>query len=109
MATMNNRLLPAVMVAFACALGGALTSATVAAAEPSLLEGKGVADAVAKMTEKMKAPVRVLNIEIRPATVTLQVQDPAAPTHIDEHSYVRAPGRARLARRGGLRPEAGQA
>jgi len=91
MATMNNRLLPAVMVAFACALGGVLTSPTVAA-EPSLLEGRGVAEAVAKLTEKMKAPVRVLNIEIRPATVTLQVQDPAAPTHIDEYSYARRPG-----------------
>ena len=89
---MNIRPLPAVMVAFACALGGALTSATVAAAEPSLLEGKGVADAIAKLTEKMKAPVRALVIEIKPASIALQVQDAAAPTHVDEYKYTRRPG-----------------
>lgn len=71
----------------------ALTLATCAAAEPaSLLEGKGAADAVAKLTEKMKAPVRVLLIEITPASLTLQVQDPAAPTHINEYKYARRPG-----------------
>jgi hypothetical protein len=80
--------LPAVMVA----LGAVLTTQSVTAAEPSFLEGKGIADAVARMTGKMKTPVRVLNIEIKPATVTLQVQDAAAPTHIDEYSYGRLPG-----------------
>lgn len=92
MIAMNSCMLRAVIIALACVLCGALTSHNVAAAESSLLEGKGVADAVAHLTEKMKAPVHVLSIEIKPATVTLQVQDPAAPAHIDEYSYVRLPG-----------------
>lgn len=60
--------------------------------QASLLEGKGAADALAKLTAKMKAPVRALVIEIKPMSFTLQVQDPAAPTHIDEYRYARRPG-----------------
>jgi hypothetical protein len=70
----------------------ALTIATARAAESSLFEGKGAAEAIAKIAAKMKAPVRVLVIEIEPTRLTLQVQDPAAPTHIDEYEYARRPG-----------------
>jgi hypothetical protein len=80
-------------LALACSLSFALTAPTVGAAEAkSLFEDKGVANAIGKLTEKMKAPVRVLVIEIKPTILTLQVQDPAAPTHINEYKYARRPG-----------------
>ncbi|MEP6955312.1 MAG: hypothetical protein ABI883_00685, partial [Chthoniobacterales bacterium] len=78
------------LAGIACA---ALTIATAAAAESAnLFEGKGAAEAIAKITAKIKTPVRVLVIEIESASLTLQVQDPAAPTHIDEYKYARRPG-----------------
>ena len=76
-----------VSLALACTLCVALTHPAVAAEPASLLDGKTAADAVAKLTEKLKAPVRVFTIEIKPTTLTLQVQDPAAPTHINQYSY----------------------
>ena len=83
----------AVLLAFMCVPGGAAFPGLLAAARPaSLFEGKGLAEAVAKVTRKLRTPVRVLKIEIEPATVTMQVQDPAAPTHIDEYRYTRMSG-----------------
>ncbi len=80
-------------LAVAWSLSIALTTHRAGAAEAkSLFEDKGVATAIGKLTEKMKAPVRVLVIEIKPTILTLQVQDPAAPTHINEYKYARRPG-----------------
>ena len=65
------------------------------AAEPEtggFLDGTGLADAVGKLAAKMKTPVRVFSIEIQATTVRMQVQDPAAPTHIDEYRFTRRPG-----------------
>jgi hypothetical protein len=76
----------------ACLLA-AFTSAAAAGAEPkSLFDETAAANAIAKLTEKMKAPVRALVIEIKPTSLTLQVQDPAAPTHINEYKYARRVG-----------------
>ncbi|HEY2139143.1 MAG TPA: hypothetical protein VGH00_03625 [Chthoniobacterales bacterium] len=58
----------------------------------TLFEGNLSQEAVAKITEKLKTPVRVLRIEIQPDTLTIQVQDPAAPTRVDEYTYRKMPG-----------------
>ncbi len=80
-------------IALACTLSVALIPHLAAAAETAtLLEGKNAADAVVKLTEKLKTPVRVLVIEIEPTTLRLQVQDSAAPTHVDEYKYAQRPG-----------------
>ena len=79
--------------AFACTVCISLIPDLAAAAEPaSLLEGKSAADAVAKLSEKLKPPVRVYTIEIDPTSIRLQVQDPAAPTHINEYTYTTRTG-----------------
>jgi hypothetical protein len=54
-------------------------------AKQSLFEGASSQEAVAKLSEKLKAPVRVFKIEIRPETLAIQVQDPAAPTQVNEY------------------------
>ena len=70
----KQRKVPAIIVQsrkqlrLAC-VSAVLTIATCAAAEPAtLFEEKGAANAVAKLTEKMKARVRVLLIEIKGTT-----------------------------------------
>ncbi len=75
-----------ISLALACALGVPRTHLT-AAEPPNLLEGKNAAEAVAKLSEKLKPPVRVFTIEIDTTSVRLQVQDPAAPTRINEYTY----------------------
>jgi len=40
----------------------------------------------------MASPVRVLSIEIKPMTLTMQVQDPAAPSQVNEYTYRRLTG-----------------
>lgn len=57
---------------------------------PTLFERNAAQDAAQTLAKKIKggpARVRVLNIEITPDTLTLQAQDPAAPTHIDEYRF----------------------
>src|SRR5436190_21293708 len=61
-------------------------------AAQTLFEGTSSQEAVAKLSEKLKAPVRVLKIEIQPETLSIQVQDPAAPTQVNEYSYQKLTG-----------------
>ena len=61
-------------------------------AKQSLFEGTSSQEAVAKLSEKLKAPVRVLKIEIQPETLSIQVQDPAAPTQVNEYTYRKLTG-----------------
>lgn len=61
-------------------------------AAPSLFEGTASQEAVAKLTEKLKAPARVLKIDIQPETLSIQVQDPAAPTQVNEYTYRKLSG-----------------
>jgi hypothetical protein len=53
----------------------------------TLFEGNAAQDAARKIGEKMSGPMRVLKIEITYATLSIQVQDPAQPTHINEYTY----------------------
>jgi hypothetical protein len=53
----------------------------------SLFEGNAAQDAARKIGEKMSGPVRVLKIEITYATLSIQVQDSAQPTHVNEYTY----------------------
>ncbi len=56
-------------------------------AAQSLFDGTSSQEAVAKLSEKLKPPVRVLKIEIEPETLSIQVQDPTAPTQVNEYTY----------------------
>jgi hypothetical protein len=72
-----------------------LSALQAVAGEPEsggFLEGNGLAEAVGKLAAKMKTPVRVFNIEIQATTIRMQVQDPGAPTHVDEYRYTRPSG-----------------
>jgi hypothetical protein len=68
-----------------------LSSGSLKAAQ-SLFEGASSQEAVAKLSEKLKAPARVLKIEIQPETLSIQVQDPAAPTQVNEYTYRKLTG-----------------
>jgi hypothetical protein len=61
-------------------------------AKQNLFKGTASQEAIKKLTAKMRSPVRVLKIEINPETLTIQVQDPAAPGHVDEYTYRNLPG-----------------
>lgn len=78
---------PRVRNALCLALSAALLSSCSRKANQSLFEGNASQDAVKKISEKWKTPVRVLKIEIKPATLAVQVQDPAAPTQVNEYTY----------------------
>jgi hypothetical protein len=58
----------------------------------SLFVGASSQEAIAKLSEKLRAPVRVLKIEIRPETLAIQVQDPAARTQVNEYTFRKLPG-----------------
>jgi hypothetical protein len=58
----------------------------------TLFEGTVSQEAVAKISEKLKAPVRVLKIEIQPETLAIQVQDRAVQTQVNEYTYRKMPG-----------------
>ena len=76
-------------IALACTLYLAPIPHHAAAGEPgSLFEGNGAAEAVTKLATRLKTPVRVYEIEITAKSIVLEVQDPAAPTHINEYLYV---------------------
>jgi len=57
------------------------------ASNQSLFEGTASPEAVRKLSAKLASPVRVLSIEIKPMTLTMQVQDPAAPSQVNEYTY----------------------
>ena len=44
----------------------------------------------------MTSPVRVLKIEIKPETLTIQVQDPAVPSYVNEYTYRNLSGLAAM-------------
>ncbi|PZR75271.1 MAG: hypothetical protein DLM73_05800 [Chthoniobacterales bacterium] len=67
-----------------CAL--ALAACTRKAA-PSLFENNGATAAVQQITARLHPPVRVLKIAITPSSLSMLVQDPAAPTHVNEYRY----------------------
>lgn len=58
----------------------------------NLFQGTGCQDAVKKISEKTKGRSRALNVEIKADKLTIQLQDPAAPTHVDEYTYRKLPG-----------------
>jgi hypothetical protein len=68
-----------------------LLSGSLQAAE-SLFDGTSSKEAVAKLSEKLKSPVRVLKIEIQHETLSIQVQDPAARTQVNEYTYRKLSG-----------------
>lgn len=70
-------------------LGATLFSSCLPKAKPSLFEGTASHEAVRKLSAKMASPVRVLSIEMKPMTLTMQVQDPAAPSQVNEYTYRR--------------------
>jgi len=53
----------------------------------TFFEGTAAQEAVSKLSNKIGSPVRVLNVEIKPTTLTIQVQDPAAPSQVNEYTY----------------------
>jgi hypothetical protein len=73
-------------------LGALLLPSCSPSAKQSLFEGTSSQEAVAKLSEKLNAPVRVLKIEILPNTLSIQVQDPAARTQVNEYTYRKMPG-----------------
>ena len=54
-------------------------------------EGKAQ-EALTELSKKISQPAKVLNMDITPLSLTIQVQDPAQPSHVDvyslEHSYL---------------------
>lgn len=65
-------------------------------AKQNLFEGTASPEAIKKLSAKMRSPVRVLKIEIKPGTLTMQVQDPDAPGHVNEYTYRNFTGLAAL-------------
>src|SRR5262249_61735327 len=60
--------------------------------DATLFTGDAAQDALKKITAKMNGPVRVLRIEIKPATLRMQVQDPAAQSQVNEYAYRKLTG-----------------
>jgi hypothetical protein len=52
----------------------------------NLFEGTAAQDAMTELSKKIGHPARALNVDITPLSLTLRVQDPAQPSHIDEYS-----------------------
>ena len=68
-------------------VGALLLAACSRKPAPTLFESNVATAAVQQITAKLRRPVRVLEIEITPYSLSMQVQDPAAPTHVDEYRY----------------------
>jgi hypothetical protein len=73
-------------------LGALVLSSCSRRSNQNLFEGNASQEAIRKISEKLRAPVRVLKIEIKPATLSIQVQDSSAPSHVDEYTYRNLPG-----------------
>jgi hypothetical protein len=82
--------------ALCLSLGLILFASCARKATQNLFEGAASQEAIKKLSEKLRSPVRVLKIEIKPATLTIQVQDPAAPGHVNEYTYRNFTGLAAL-------------
>ena len=54
---------------------------------PTLFENNGATAAVQQITARLQPPVHVLQIDITPASLSMLVQDPGAPTHVAEYRY----------------------
>ena len=57
---------------------------------PTLFEGTTAQDAVNQITAKLSRPIRVLQIEITPNSLSMQIQDSTALNHVDEYRYNQA-------------------
>jgi hypothetical protein len=77
-------------------LGAILLASCSKSAKRNLFEGAASQEAIRKLSGKMRSPVRALKIEIKPATLTIQVQDPSAPGHVNEYTYRHFTGLAAL-------------
>src|SRR5438045_1379058 len=65
-----------------CAL---LLAACTKKPSPTLFESNAATAAGQEIAAKLPRPVRVLQIEITPYSLSMQVQDPTAPSHVDEY------------------------
>ena len=52
----------------------------------NLFEGTAAQDAMTELSKRIGHPARALNVDITPLSLTVRVQDPAQPSHIDEYS-----------------------
>ena len=52
----------------------------------NLFEGTAAQDAMTELSKMIGHPARALNVDITPLSLTVRVQDPAQPSHIDEYS-----------------------
>lgn len=52
----------------------------------NLFEGAAAQEAMAELSKKIGHPARALDADITPLSLTVRVQDPAQPSHIDEYS-----------------------
>jgi hypothetical protein len=91
-ATLRPEYLPSWRHGLCFILGTLFLSSCSLEAAQTLFEGTSSQEAVAKLSEKLKTPVRVLKIEIQPETLSIQVQDPGAPTQVNEYSYRKLTG-----------------
>ena len=96
MATFCPTRSPCLRNALCLSLGLILFASCARKTTQTLFEGAAAQEAIKKLSEKLRSPVRVLKIEIKPATVTIQVQDPAAPGHVNEYTYRNFTGLAAL-------------
>src|SRR5450432_2345922 len=55
--------------------------------DQGLFEGTAAQEAIKKVSEKLKAPVRVFKIVIRPGKLTIQVQSSVSPRQLNELTY----------------------
>jgi hypothetical protein len=78
---------PGLRSALCLPLAAILFSGCSPKASQSLFVGTAAQEAVKKLSSKIGSPARVLSIEIKPATLTMQVQDPAAPSQVNEYTY----------------------
>ena len=78
--------------AFCVCIGLFLFTSCARKREQSFFEGKTAQEAVLKLSEKMTSPVRMLSVEITPMTLTIQVQDPAAPGQVNKYTYRKLTG-----------------
>ena len=53
----------------------------------NLFTGTAAQEALTELSKKFTQPAKALNVEITPDKLTLQVQDPAQPSHVDEYSF----------------------
>ena len=96
MAILRSKVPRSFRIAFCLCLGAVLFSGCAQKREQSFFEGNTAQEAVRKLSEKMTSPVRVLSLEIKPMTLTMQVQDPAAPGQVNEYTYRKLTGLSAL-------------